>query len=134
MGLWGFKPHSRLVLDKVSPIEQLDNTKAALQLINEKINNTFTSILSEISWTQRAIKLIEKTQKFQLVDVTNEHVQALTSVVMGKQDLVPLGELLDLIDESADSLNEEGLLVDDYAELAHRAISHWLVLEKQQYA
>ena len=123
MMLWGDKPRSRsVVLDSVSPLEALKNSRAAMGLIAEKPNLKKT--IEIMSWTKRAAALLGT-----LNEVTHVSFDILKSIAQGQYDHEGLFSLWAMMDNHVGRLGRDNVFNDKVGAVAHQAISRWAELE-----
>ena len=121
--LWGDQPHSRFaVLDSVSPLEALKNSRAAMGLIAEKPNLKKTTEI--MSWTKRAAALLGSIN-----EVLHPSLEILKKIGQGAYDNEALYSLWAMMDSNLDELSADKAFNDKAGSLTHKAISRWAELE-----
>ncbi|ENV00355.1 hypothetical protein [Acinetobacter variabilis] len=124
--LWGDKPHSRFaVLDSVSPLEALKNSRAAMGLIAEKSNLTKT--IEIMKWTKRAAALLGS-----IIEITHPALEVLKGIAQGLHDQEGLFSLWAMMDTNLLRLNDDKAFNDKAGNIAHQAINRWAELELKE--
>lgn len=125
--LWGRKPHSSFVVfDSASQLEQLKNSKLAMQLMLERAS--LKNSLEVLSWLKRAMALLGSTDELKIKN--NESVQALEKIAKGLFDSQGENILFNTMADRVYVLQDDEILTGKVAEVAHLAISHWAELER----
>lgn len=123
--LWGNMLHSRFaVLDSVSPLEALKNSKLAMGLIAEKPN--LKKAIEIMNWTKRATALLGTVQ-----EITHDSYLILRSIAQGEYDDEGLFSLWAMMDKHVQALEQDKVFSDKVGDMAHRAISQWAKLEAE---
>lgn len=124
--LWGKTPIGlSMVLDSTSPLDRLKKLKIAKSLIDEK--PLLKKAVEIIDWIKRVKIFLGEI--FGIYSEKNPNLSYLRSVSHGDFDNQNIGLLLSDIETNVSALDRNELLMDEAAEIAHKAITHWAMLE-----